>query len=414
KSADDVSEKKSSLFSRSNKEKSSGGNPYAQTSSPDPYAQPAPPAYNGGSNNDSFRQDKTPVPVGGYGGSARFGTSGAYANQNGYGASTPYGDERGQESAERRPGGYGGMGGMARSRSDDTGRQALFGDAPQKYQQQQQQQQQQQSQLPPEERNGGEGGYGASSSGGYGESQGYGAYADRQLTEEEQEEEDVQASKQEIRFIKQQDVSSTRNALRLADQAYQTGSSTLERLGQQGERIHNTERNLDLASVQNRVATEKAKELKTLNRSMFAVHTSNPFTAKSRREERDMKIMDTHRRERDERDRTRAEAYQSHARQGQFSRELRDNPEAPRTTNRANLAERSKYQFEADSEDEAMENEIDDNLDALHGAAGKLKGLARAMGSEVDTQNKHIERITNKTDKVDDEIAMNRARLDRI
>jgi protein transport protein SEC9 len=36
------------------------------------------------------------------------------------------------------------------------------------------------------------------------------------------------------------------------------------------------------------------------------------------------------------------------------------------------------------------------------------------MGSEVDTQNKHIDRIISKTDKVDDQIALNRARLDRI
>jgi len=43
-----------------------------------------------------------------------------------------------------------------------------------------------------------------------------------------------------------------------------------------------------------------------------------------------------------------------------------------------------------------MENEIDDNLEALHGAAGKLKGLASAMGREVDKQNEHIIRITGK------------------
>jgi uncharacterized protein YdcH (DUF465 family) len=36
------------------------------------------------------------------------------------------------------------------------------------------------------------------------------------------------------------------------------------------------------------------------------------------------------------------------------------------------------------------------------------------MGDEIDTQNKHIDRIINKTDKVDDQIAVNRARLDRI
>jgi hypothetical protein len=64
-----------------------------------------------------------------------------------------------------------------------------------------------------------------------------------------------------------------------------------------------------------------------------------------------------------------------------------------------------------------------------------LNALGRAMGTEVDEQNQHIDRIINKTDKVsfnllsstakecrllttcakvDDQIAMNRARLDRI
>ena len=36
------------------------------------------------------------------------------------------------------------------------------------------------------------------------------------------------------------------------------------------------------------------------------------------------------------------------------------------------------------------------------------------MGNEIESQNKHIDRITAKTDKVDDQIAVNRARLDRI
>jgi hypothetical protein len=91
--------------------------------------------------------------------------------------------------------------------------------------------------------------------------------------------------------MKQQDVSSTRNALRLAQQAEETGRDTLARLGAQGERIHNTERNLDLASSQNRIAEEKARELKTLNRSMFAVHVGNPFTSNSRQQAKDAKLM---------------------------------------------------------------------------------------------------------------------------
>jgi hypothetical protein len=58
------------------------------------------------------------------------------------------------------------------------------------------------------------------------------------LTAEEQEEESVNADKQEIKFLKQQDVSSTRNALRLAQQAEESGRDTLARLGAQGERLH--------------------------------------------------------------------------------------------------------------------------------------------------------------------------------
>jgi hypothetical protein len=51
--------------------------------------------------------------------------------------------------------------------------------------------------------------------------------------------------------------------------------------------------------------------------------------------------------------------------------------------------------------------------DALHGAAKRLNQLGRAMGTETDSQNIHLGRVADKTDKVDDQIAMNRARLDR-
>ena len=148
-----------------------------------------------------------------------------------------------------------------------------------------------------------------------------------------------------------------------------------------------------------------------LNKSMFAMHVSNPFTASSRREARDQKIMDNHHRDREARDATRRAAWESSARQDNNQRAVQG---AGAGAKKSSLAERAKYQFEADSEDDEMENEIDSNLDALHGAAKRLNQLGRAMGDEVDTQNKHIDRIIGKTDKVDDQIAMNRARLDRI
>ncbi|KAH8676818.1 hypothetical protein BGZ60DRAFT_343725, partial [Tricladium varicosporioides] len=290
-----------------------------------------------------------------------------------------------------------------RSNSNDTtttedNRDALFGGAKDRYAQ---------KAAPPVGSN-----YGAESESSQG---GYGAYGDRQLTAEEEEEEDVTATKQQIKQMKREDVSSTRNALRIAAQAEETGRATLARLGAQGERIHNTEKNLDIAANHNRIAEEKAKELKTLNRSMFAVHVSNPFTASSRRAERDQEIMAKHQMERDQREATRQAAFSSEQRMERAFKELQPGDvgyRAPQT--KASLAERSKYQFEADSEDDEMENEIDSNLDALAHAAGSLNRIARATGEEVEAQNKLLDRVTQKTNNVDDQIIMNRARLDRI
>ena len=390
-------------------------NPYAiqQNSEPDPYAKPAPyqnpkgyggmappqgrqpPPYQqsgyGGMSDPRARPEKSPVPPGGYGGN-RYGSSGPQSG--GYGGDNRYGEsdrgsgfnDSGYGSSRPSAGGYGGLGrsNSSETTSTDAGRQQLFGNASSRYEQRQPQQ------LPPDHDQSGFGASGVE----HDSSQGYGTYQDRQLTAEEEEEEEVQGTKDQIRMIKQQDVSSTRNALRIAQQAEETGRSTLERLGQQGERIHETEKNLDLASNQNRLAEEKARELKHLNRSMFAVQVNNPFTKASRKQERDRMILDQHRSEREQRDATRAAAYSSQSRQQEHQRDLRGGPGGAQKKN--NLAERSKYQFEADSEDEAMEDEIDSNLDALHGAAGRLNQLGRAMGKEVDSQNVHIDRIAGK------------------
>lgn len=149
---------------------------------------------------------------------------------------------------------------------------------------------------------------------------------------------------------------------------------------------------------------------------MFAVHVSNPLTSSQRREDRDAAVLDTHRRERAERDLTRSEAWTSKARQDAAEREINGRPDdqAQSRHHGRNLAERAKYQFENDSEDDAMEDEIESNLDALHNVAGKLHQLAGAVGREVEAQNDQFGRIAQKTDRVDDQIAMNRARLDRI
>lgn len=144
------------------------------------------------------------------------------------------------------------------------------------------------------------------------------------------------------------------------------------------------------------MAEEKAKELKRLNGSMFAIHPSNPFTASKRREQRDAEVMEKHRMERAEREATRREAYRTDKRMEKSFKDLNQTEAQVRANKQSSLAERAKFQFEADSEDEEMENEIDSNLDALGGAASRLNALAKATGQELDEQNRHLERINNK------------------
>ena len=422
---DDDDSNRSALFGSRSKNKSPNAstNPYAQPpSTSDPYNSAKLNAGVGGvvrepsPANSQYSQGRPPGRQAGYGGDNRYGgvdngtssnsaACGAYGSEK-YGAQGGYGADRYGTKAggsqftnggsKYGPGGYGGLGGAD---SQDTGatddnRDALFGGVRERLQKKPQNPSGL-GQPPPYGADYGQGGQ----SGTYGgeRNQGYEAYGDRQLTAEEEEEEDVEATKQEIRFMKQEDVSSTRNALRMAAQAEETGRNTLARIGAQGERIHNTEKNLDLTANHNRVAAERARELKTLNKSMFAVHVSNPFTGASRRQKRDDDIMEKHRTERAMREATRREGYDSDQRLQKTFKDLQSNdPADAAKMQKSTLAERAKYQFEADEEDDQMENEIDSNIDALHGAATRLNGLAKATGKELDEQNRHLERINNK------------------
>jgi hypothetical protein len=346
-------------------------------------------------------------------------------------------------------GGYGGYGGGGVDRhasvsTFDSNRDALFGNR------------QQQALVDPPQKGGydrnegyarseGAGGAppaaasagGQNQSGGYGNSSGYqsGGYgqdydkADRQLTAEEEEEEDVDAIKQQIRFTKQESVSSTRNALRVAAQAEETGRNTLARLGAQGERLYNTEKNLDVASNHNRVAEEKARELKTLNGSMFAIHMKNPMRSSARAAEEEARILSRHQSERDEREKTRQFGYESRARVGNA---LNQGYQPSVGRPKVSVAEMSKYQFEGDESDDEKEKEISNNLDQLGNISGRLKNLALATRDEVDRQNKQIDIVTQKvkntflicfvdvvtnnkqSDKVDDGIAITHNRIKKI
>ncbi|KAF6798846.1 plasma membrane SNARE protein [Colletotrichum sojae] len=427
KSDDGDDANRSALFGRKNKSPAPGSdNPYAQAPGNDPYAAPdankyvtpyqqaragmaagGPPGGLPSGPRAGGGYGAAPQPAGGYG-NDKYGAAGGYGanrydnqnqNQNAYGANQY---NSGGGAGARGPGGYGGLG-RTNSNDTDAQRDELFGGAQDRYQQRQQQ----------------PGGYGQS--GAPGADGGYGGYGEqRELTAEEQEAEEYRATKNQIKDVRNESVQTVNRALQAAMQAEETGRATLARLGAQGERLHNTEKNLDLASNHNKVAQDRAKELKTLNRSMFAVHVSNPFTSKQRAAARDQAVLDRHRQERETREDTRNAAFKSNQRMEEAFKEMSLSGRPRPGPGVRSQAERSKYTLEGDSDEEgaaeaeAQERQIEDGLDQLGAAVGRLNFVARAQMNEVDSQNKRIDKIAQKSDAVDDEVRMNRERLNRI
>ncbi|ODQ65153.1 hypothetical protein NADFUDRAFT_83220 [Nadsonia fulvescens var. elongata DSM 6958] len=244
------------------------------------------------------------------------------------------------------------------------------------------------------------------------------SYASQQVQEIDSEEEDVDAVKQQLRFTKQESVASSRNALRLAEEAEESGRNTLGMLGSQSERLSNVEQNISLATTQNKIAEEKAKELKTLNRSMFAIHVGNPFNSKRRLQEQEDKIRMDRALSKEESEHRRQILYQSQQRVqnalGDFGSSHAVSETERKYRTKTSLNERSRYQFEADEEDDALENELDANLDALGGAAGRLRKLAVATGEEVQRQNERLNIISDSADNLDINVHLNTTRLANI
>lgn len=393
KSEDGDDANRNALFGRKKSSPAPGSdNPYAQQGGNDPYADTAKYA-----NMTPYQQARTNLnngppagsaaPQNAYGSSSPAPPNGApsgygadkYGSGGGYGANRY--DNAGAQNrynspaaGSRGPGGYGGFG---REEGDDN-RDALFAGA---------QQRQAQKQPDPAAPAGGYGqsGDAGTSYGGYGES--------RQLTAEEQEEAEYQAILAEKRQLQQESASSVNRSVQMARQANEVGRATLARLGAQGERLHNTEKHLDLAANQNKVAQDRAAELKTLNRSMFAVHVGNPFTSKQRQQRADEEVMNRHRTEREQREATRKDGFMAGQRmEGNF----KDINQSGRPRQQPRKKDYGKFNLEDEEGADELEDQIDDGITELESQVSMMNMVGKAIGKEVDTQNKQIDRIMNK------------------
>ncbi|KAI1734518.1 hypothetical protein F4680DRAFT_470900 [Xylaria scruposa] len=417
---------RNALFGSRGSKGSQSENPYAQTAS-DQYTEdntkyaggmtkyqqarqnldggPGPQGLN---RNDSVGSSATAPPPysdqaapAGYGNN-RYGASGGYGNSKYAGSSY---------SNAPRQGGYGGLG-RTDSASTDANRDALFSGARDRYQQQ----------ATATDNNGsgsgdGSGGYGSGAAASGSKYDGYGSR--RELTEEEREAEEYRSLKDQIHSTTQASLATNQNSLRYMNQALDTGLATYARLGAQNERLHHTDQLLDTATESHRHAEAQTKKLKSLNRSMFAVHVKNPFTEKRRTAEEEAKIVQQNQSDREIREATRRDKFAQHSRMERNFAGF-DNPDMANSSTAANRSDRNKYMLEDDSDEEskaqleAANDQIERDLEQMSIGVARLKAVGKAMGDELDHGNKLIDRIGAKTDPLDDQIRVTNARMNRI
>lgn len=238
--------------------------------------------------------------------------------------------------------------------------------------------------------------------------------------EGEENEEDVEGIKQQLRFTKQESVNSTRNALRLAREAEETARNTLGKLGDQSEKLASTERHLDVAKGHSMRAEDKTDELKQLNRSIFRPVIT--FNKDAKRAAAEAKVQQRYEEEREEREKAMMDIRETQNRLGRAAGYgARDDEEGiggrrmmTSSQQAIRKEQRKRYQFEATASDDELEDEIDDNLNEISDMTKRLKALVTAMGEELDRQNDRIGRITEKTDGLDNRLYRNTQKLNRI
>lgn len=211
----------------------------------------------------------------------------------------------------------------------------------------------------------------------------------RERTAQEEEDDEVEAVKQQTRFTKQESLASTRNALRIARETEDTATGTLLKLGEQSDKLANTERHLDMSKAHAGRADDNTAEINRLNRSIFRPNIG--FNKKAKRDAEEARILNRHIEEREEREAVRAEALRTQNRvdqelggpgsgrfgAGRFGLDRFGGGNKKEDPAKAKMSQRSRYQFEATESDDELEDELDNNMDEIGQLSGRLNRLGK-------------------------------------
>jgi hypothetical protein len=203
-----------------------------------------------------------------------------------------------------------------------------------------------------------------------------------------EQEHEIQDIRRKIRGTNQQAVLSTEQTLALAEKAEETGRKNLKRLDSQRRRLANADKLLRTADGKADQSIAKTEELKKLKSKPF-------FCCVSTTSDDDVDVE----KEANEKVQQQLEAADKRRREANETKEIdkdleKQIQERPQRTDKE--VEKSKFVYEPDPPDVAIERKIEDNLDKLLIATEHLKRIAKNTSQELDEQAQYAKNLKGK------------------
>jgi hypothetical protein len=209
----------------------------------------------------------------------------------------------------------------------------------------------------------------------------------------------------------------TKRMVGMLQQSEENARNTLNMLGKQSEQLINADSALDDSGVHAEVANERTTELERLNKSIFnpASYMKLPVFERKKARERDLARKQELELEMQDRRLERARfEKESRMRIAQGLDAVDPNSGMMRSRRDLSASHKAAYLFEADDEDIQAEQDIEDDMDKMAASLRTLKTAAHAMNSELADQNGRIDRMTLKSEMVNERVSKGTRRLQKI
>ncbi|KAF3845194.1 hypothetical protein F7725_008357 [Dissostichus mawsoni] len=188
--------------------------------------------------------------------------------------------------------------------------------------------------------------------------------------------------------VTDESLESTRRMLQMAEESRQTGTNTIVMLDEQGEQLRRVDEGMDQINQDMRQAEKNLTDLSKCCGICVCPCDRVSSIEKDSKYKRTWGIRGA-----DNENDSNGGKVVSRQPSGVRNGQVQANASAPsgpyikRITN------------------DAREDEMEENLDAVGSIIGNLKNMAQDMGNEIDSQNKHIDSINDKAD-------MNKSRIE--